>query len=239
MLMSLHTEMTLLHSTQFCQWLQDLILAIQGLLIKQSLWIKCWGRNMSLPCHMKGEVGGKGASGTFGTGAGCRRHLALLVELKGIPWSGPINTPGVCCLSLQLCRLPSGPCYLLPESPTLFKTHILQSEKHCLGHHLFQPHFTNGGKGNRIRTSWWNSHLETGLPSWEPRGQVDCFPGLVTFYYITLIHLKSQFWVSFPEWIQILIFPFYQGGFHDEASNDQLMFEKGRKTPMTKHMHEK
>ena len=39
--MSLHTEMTLLHSSQFCQWLQDLVLAIQGLLIKQSLWIKC------------------------------------------------------------------------------------------------------------------------------------------------------------------------------------------------------
>lgn len=70
---------------------------------------------MSLPCHMKGEVGGKGASRTFGTGAGYRRHMALLVKLKGIPWSGPINIPGVCCLSLQLCRLPSGPCYLLPQ----------------------------------------------------------------------------------------------------------------------------
>ena len=72
---------------------------------------------MSLPCHMNGEVGGKGAFGTFGTGAGCRRHMAPLVELKGIAWSGPINIPGICCLSLQLCQLPSAPCYLLPLGP--------------------------------------------------------------------------------------------------------------------------
>lgn len=91
----------------------------------------------------------------------------------------------------------------------------LKCEEHCLGDHLCQTlHFTNGGKGNRVPTSWQNSYPKTKLPHRKPGDHIYWFPGLWLFHYFMLLcHENKLLWVSFPERIQIVIFPLHRGCF--------------------------
>lgn len=85
-----------------------------GPLIKQSLWIKCWGRNMSSFLSHEGWGWGKGASGTFGTGAGCGATWHRLSNWR----ASPGLVPSTYLVSVAyLCSFAGCPQHLVTYCP--------------------------------------------------------------------------------------------------------------------------
>ena len=90
-------------------------------------------------------------------------------------------------IRMQTIRLSSRSAYV-------GKIDTLKCEEHCLGDHLCQAlHFTNGGKGNRVPTSWQNSHPKTKLPHRKPGDHIYWFLGLWLFHYIFCYATKINY----------------------------------------------